>query len=82
VTTTTVKLIVYGDTHGELLDEADRALSIYMGLLPHEDDESFIHIDEEPEDHNLNYEMMVAISSEDNQKFGLYTAEVIARFKK
>jgi hypothetical protein len=82
MTTTTVKLVIYGDTHGELLDEADRALSIYLGFLPHEDEEGFIHIDEEPEDHNLNYEMIVGISSEDNQKFGLYTAEVIARFKK
>ncbi len=82
MTTTTVKLVVYGDNHGELLGEADRALSMYMGFLPHEEEEDFIDIDLEPEDHNLNYEMMVAISSEDNQKFGLYTADVIARFKK
>jgi hypothetical protein len=82
VTTTTVKLLVYGDNHSELLDEADRALSMYMGLIPHENEENFIDIDLEPEDHNLSYEMLVSSSSTDNQRFGLYTAEVIARFKK
>lgn len=82
MTTTTVKLFVYGNNHSELLDEADTALSMYMGLIPHEEEEDFIDIDLEPEAHNLSYELLVSSSSTENQRFGFYTAEVIARFKK
>lgn len=82
MTTTTVKLFVYGNNHSELLNVADTALSMYMGLIPHEEEEDFIDLDLEPETHNLSYELLVASSSTENQRFGFYTAEVIARFKK
>lgn len=83
MTTTTVKLFVYGNNHSELLDEADRRLSMYMGFIPHEEEEEdFVDIDLEPETHSLAYEMIVSSSSEENKKFGFYTAEIIARFRK
>jgi hypothetical protein len=79
--TITIKFEVFGNSHQELLENADREISEYLGLVDDDDDdddELFLDIEEEPIDHNISYEMIVKKCYED---FGKYSAEVVGRFK-
>lgn len=71
--TTTINLTIFGNSHTELLDNADAAIEEYVGKW----------FDESGRNSDVNYEMIVYTNQivGDEEPAQRYRAEVLARFK-